>query len=101
LVGGRKLAGILTEMATLGTRIEHVVVGVGVNVNGTDLLPTATSLRQAAGTTMDPDQFLARLLGHLEARLDRFFAEGLTAVAADWERYAGVRLDPSGALAIT
>ena len=35
----RKLAGILTEMATAGATVEHVVVGIGINVNGTDFPP--------------------------------------------------------------
>jgi BirA family biotin operon repressor/biotin-[acetyl-CoA-carboxylase] ligase len=33
LVGGKKLAGILTEMTTQGDSIDYVVVGLGLNVN--------------------------------------------------------------------
>ena len=53
----RKLAGILTEMASAGDRAEHVVVGVGLNVNGLDFPPEladrATSLRAALGRAFD------------------------------------------------
>ena len=33
LARGRKLAGILTEMSTIGERIDYAVVGLGLNVN--------------------------------------------------------------------
>ncbi len=33
LVGRKKVAGILTEMRLAGDRIDHVVIGMGVNVN--------------------------------------------------------------------
>lgn len=36
-IGGRKLAGILTEGVIVGTQLEAMVVGVGVNVNVTDV----------------------------------------------------------------
>ena len=49
----RKLAGILTEMVTAGAAVEHVVVGIGINVNGTDFPPDiadrATSVALALG----------------------------------------------------
>ena len=50
LLDGRKVAGILTEMATVGQQIGHVVVGIGVNVRHrladfpTDVQATATSI---------------------------------------------------------
>jgi BirA family transcriptional regulator, biotin operon repressor / biotin---[acetyl-CoA-carboxylase] ligase len=33
LIGDRKVAGILTEMSTIGDEIEFLVVGIGINVN--------------------------------------------------------------------
>ncbi|MBF0449017.1 MAG: biotin--[acetyl-CoA-carboxylase] ligase [Magnetococcales bacterium] len=52
LLGGRKLAGILTEMAVEADRIQFVVVGVGVNLNASvsDLSP---ELAQIATTLSD------------------------------------------------
>ncbi|HTA19793.1 MAG TPA: biotin--[acetyl-CoA-carboxylase] ligase, partial [Polyangia bacterium] len=37
--GNRKVAGILTEMSSEGGRVGHVVVGVGLNVNGAEFPP--------------------------------------------------------------
>ena len=57
----RKLAGVLTEMVSAGARVEHVVVGIGINVNATafpaELADRATSLRAGAGP---PDRPRAR-----------------------------------------
>jgi len=53
LINGRKTAGILTELAADKDRIEHLIVGVGINVNQemadfpSELRPKATSIREA------------------------------------------------------
>jgi BirA family biotin operon repressor/biotin-[acetyl-CoA-carboxylase] ligase len=79
LIGGRKLAGLLTESAIKGQHLDFVVVGLGLNVN-TDLghappfMAPATSLRQELGQTVDR---LALLVAYLDsvarryARLDK------------------------------
>lgn len=52
LLNGRKTAGILTELAADKDRIEHLIVGVGINVNQemsdfpSELRPGATSIRE-------------------------------------------------------
>lgn len=51
LINGRKTAGILTELSADKDRIEHLIVGVGINVNQemsdfpSELRPKATSIR--------------------------------------------------------
>jgi len=115
----RKLAGVLTEMASAGDRVEHVVVGVGVNVNTTafpdELAERATSLRIALATPRPIDRagVLAAVLAAFEPLYDEFERRG-PAVAVDafaaWaalpercridDRLQGVALgvDPDGAL---
>jgi BirA family transcriptional regulator, biotin operon repressor / biotin---[acetyl-CoA-carboxylase] ligase len=92
LAGGKKLSGILTEMATRGMGIEHVVVGVGVNLNGAafppELQPIATSLRLQRGAPVDVAAFAATLCERLEVWIDRFVAEGPPAVTDAWVRFA-------------
>ena len=52
LVGGRKVAGILAEAESTGSRIDFIVAGIGVNVNGhRDAFPA--DLRAAATTVED------------------------------------------------
>ena len=49
LLSGKKFCGILTEMNAEATRVRHLVVGMGINVNQVkfpaELRETATSLR--------------------------------------------------------
>ncbi|ELZ35094.1 biotin--acetyl-CoA-carboxylase ligase [Halogeometricum pallidum JCM 14848] len=61
--GGRKLAGVLTEMEGEADRVSWVVVGIGVNVNvdAADLPPGATTVREAVGD-VDGRTFCQRVL---------------------------------------
>ena len=61
--GGRKLAGILTEMEGEADRVSWLLVGIGVNANvDADALPAgATSIRAEAGD-VDRRAFVQRLL---------------------------------------
>ena len=100
----RKVAGILTEMSTAGDRAAHVVVGVGLNVNGVDFPPEiaerATSLRLAGGgpkqlgeappLPLDRARVLAAFLNALEPMLADFEARGPAAAVAAFEAHAGL-----------
>jgi BirA family biotin operon repressor/biotin-[acetyl-CoA-carboxylase] ligase len=89
LVGGRKTAGVLTEMQGELERVRYVLVGMGVNLNETTfpaaLRGVATSVRLATGRPVDRARFTARLLAALEARYGRFLSGGLASMRADWE----------------
>lgn len=85
-VGRKKLAGVLVESASLGERLEPLVIGVGVNVNRTafpgELADSASSLSLATGKPHDRSMVLARLLVQLELWLLRFVNEGPAPVLA-------------------
>jgi BirA family biotin operon repressor/biotin-[acetyl-CoA-carboxylase] ligase len=70
LLHGRKFCGILTEMSAEATRVRHVVVGIGVNVNQAnfsgELEQTATSLKMATGTEWSRVELCAALLKSLD-----------------------------------
>lgn len=73
-VGGHKVGGMLMEAATVGSRTEFVVLGMGINVNSTPEsigVEGATSLSAAAGKEIDRE----RLLDALLAEFDRFYAD--------------------------
>jgi BirA family biotin operon repressor/biotin-[acetyl-CoA-carboxylase] ligase len=112
-----KLAGVLTEMVSAGNRVEHVVVGVGINVNATsfpaELAGRATSLRAALGRAVDRAEVLAAVLNAFEPLYDDFERDGPAAAVAAFSAFAalpercrvddrlqGVALgvDPDGAL---
>lgn len=74
----RKCAGILVEAATRGSRADALVIGIGINVNRTDLAPelSATSLALAAHGTIDRAIALARALGEIELAVDELVQHG-------------------------
>ncbi len=90
LVSGRKLAGVLTEMAAEVERVQWLVVGIGVNVNADrddfpeELRALATSLRLERGQPVPRVLFAAALLTALEEWLDRHADEGFAPVRAAW-----------------
>jgi BirA family biotin operon repressor/biotin-[acetyl-CoA-carboxylase] ligase len=70
LLGGKKFCGILTEMNAEATRVRHLVVGVGINVNQgkfpAELREIATSLRIETGTEWSRVELCAALLKSLD-----------------------------------
>jgi BirA family biotin operon repressor/biotin-[acetyl-CoA-carboxylase] ligase len=91
LLGGRKTSGILMEMGAEATRVRHLVLGIGVNLNvDRALFPDAfralaTSLASHRGKPVDRVDFAARLYDNLEAVLDRHAQGGFEAVRTDFE----------------
>ncbi len=79
LLGGRKFCGILTEMNAEPTRVRHIVVGIGINVNHAsfsgELEPIATSLRMESGRQWSRVELTAALLKSLDSQY-RKLAEG-------------------------
>ena len=70
MLGGKKFCGILTEMNAEATRVRHLVVGIGMNVNQTkfpaELREIATSLRIQTGTEWSRVELCAALLKSLD-----------------------------------
>ncbi len=85
----RKVAGILTEMASLQDHIRHVVIGLGINVNATSFPPAlpATSLRLATGRRADRGALLATFLNTFEPAYDRFVAAGPADAVIRWRAH--------------
>jgi BirA family biotin operon repressor/biotin-[acetyl-CoA-carboxylase] ligase len=93
LLAGRKVAGVLAELRSLGARVETLVLGIGVNVNvSQDSLDQAlgktawgaTSLKEVLGREIDRMAFAATLLESLERRYDRFRASEGKASVQEW-----------------
>lgn len=95
LLGGRKAAGVLAELASGSPAT--VVVGIGVNVNlREDQIPghlraRATSLAIELGRPVDREALLEALLGRIEAGVGAFERAGGAADTEAWIRRA--RLD--------
>jgi BirA family biotin operon repressor/biotin-[acetyl-CoA-carboxylase] ligase len=95
LLAGRKVAGVLAELQTIGERVETLVLGIGVNVNiSQDKLDQAlgqtpwgaTSLTEILRREIDRVAFAATLLTSLERRYDRFRAsQGKAIIVQEWK----------------
>ncbi len=97
LVGERKVAGILVEAITVGSRVEAVIVGVGINVHTRhfpdEIADRATSVALVAGGGAVPDraEILADALASLDRELHLVVARGLTLVRARIEAADALR----------
>ncbi len=94
LLQGCKVAGILTEMKTLGKEVQFVVLGIGINVNmrRDDLAPqlakVATSMSLAAGKDFSRLEIAVKLFGKIEGLYKLFLREGMSPIRELWLGYA-------------
>jgi BirA family biotin operon repressor/biotin-[acetyl-CoA-carboxylase] ligase len=95
LVGGRKIAGILTEISTEPDAIDYVVVGLGLNVNvparqfPKEIRDKATSILVETGKVHSRAAILRSFLEHFE-RIYALFREGRFRLILDrWKAFAG------------
>ena len=65
-VGRKKLAGILTEFALKGKGIDHVILGLGLNVNWDPSFSQSTSLKTETGRTVSRNDLLVGILKRFE-----------------------------------
>ena len=76
VLNGKKLVGILTEMSTEIDYINHVVIGVGINVNMTglpeELSEKATSLRLETGRIVKRSPIIAAVMRSFEKNYSLF-----------------------------
>jgi BirA family biotin operon repressor/biotin-[acetyl-CoA-carboxylase] ligase len=94
IVGGRKIAGILTELSAEPDRVHHVLLGLGVNLNcreadlPEDVRAEATSLMLERGQHVPRALFTAALFTRLEEWLDRHAAYGFRQAREAWRDLA-------------
>jgi BirA family biotin operon repressor/biotin-[acetyl-CoA-carboxylase] ligase len=124
MIGKRKLAGILAEGAAQGNRLQHVIVGFGVNLQNTsfplELGDRATSIEAETSRPADRARIFAQILiafgaryrdlqsGRFDAILSawRALAPSLPGSLVEWDTVAGVMrgraedIDDHGALMV-
>jgi BirA family transcriptional regulator, biotin operon repressor / biotin---[acetyl-CoA-carboxylase] ligase len=88
LINNRKVAGVLIEASTKNGGIEHVVIGVGVNVNqhrfAGELQSKATSLKLALGREVDRAALFQEILSSLESNYNSIMSDGLQSIVPTW-----------------
>lgn len=89
LINGKKICGILMESTSQGSKIERVVIGIGLNVNQVifqgsfNLEPTSIKL-ELGGESIDREKLLAELLNTFEETLARIPTEPQQ-IFKDWK----------------
>jgi len=93
LVHGKKVAGILTEMSAELDRVQHVILGIGVNMNMSagefqpELRKLATSLKIESGRAILRADLATAILYELDRNYARVCAGGFAAIADEWEAH--------------
>ena len=90
LIGGKKIAGILVELAFLRTAAA-AVVGIGLNVNQMgfppDLADTATSVALETGRCWDVEESSLDLVGALFTEYENYQHRGFEEILRRWRKY--------------
>ena len=91
LLGGKKFCGILTEMNAEATRVRHLVVGVGINVNQAklpaELREIGTSLKIETRTEWSRVELCAALLKSLDREYRALLTGGAEARGSVLKRF--------------
>ena len=91
LIGGKKVAGILTELSAELDKIRCVVLGIGIDVNldagelPAELKKTATSLKIETGEAVSRAELAAAILRELDEDYSRVCAGKFQKIADEWE----------------
>ena len=109
LIGGKKIAGILTECSSDAAGRMFAIIGIGLNVNHdampADIANRAASLRMLTGRTIDRSALAAAIVAELAARLpdvdtafDRILAEAArrSSILGKWIRLDAADLSFEG-----
>jgi BirA family biotin operon repressor/biotin-[acetyl-CoA-carboxylase] ligase len=93
LIRGKKIAGILTEMSAELDRVQHVILGIGVNMNMSagefqpELRKLATSLKIESGRAISRADLATAILYELDRNYTCVCAGGFAALADEWEAH--------------
>lgn len=110
LINRKKVSGVLTEMKSMGDKLDYIIVGIGLNVNMTKEfveknlpsdLDKITSLLMENGNEFDREYVASKLISYLDECYLKFLRQGVYSVVADWTNEWGklnefVSIDVSG-----
>lgn len=94
LLGGKKLAGILTEISTEMDVVDHMVIGLGLNVN-TAVFPSeiqgkATSLLIETGKTHSRSELVRNFLKWFEGYYEMFQHGDFETILDRWRQFSHI-----------
>ncbi len=100
LVHGKKVAGILTELGAELDQINHLILGIGVDVNlsagdfAPDLRRIATSLKTELGVPVARAELAAAVLHELDVEYARLLSGNFAMIADEWESHCATLGQP-------
>jgi BirA family biotin operon repressor/biotin-[acetyl-CoA-carboxylase] ligase len=89
LLGGMKVGGILCELDAETDSVNHIILGIGVNVNNETprkLKRIATSLKEECGMLFSRAEFIRCLLDKMESLYLKSKHEGFEPILAAWKK---------------
>lgn len=90
LVKGKKVCGILTEVSAEVEKVDHVILGIGINANiklselKDGIRKNSTSIANEVGKSVNRTVFLASLLYEMEQEYIRFKTRQFTEILDEW-----------------
>jgi BirA family biotin operon repressor/biotin-[acetyl-CoA-carboxylase] ligase len=90
LLGGKKVAGILTELSAEVDRVRHVILGIGIDVNQdasefpAELRKIASSLKIESGEAISRPALAVEILHELDRDYSRVCAGKFSELAEEW-----------------
>lgn len=91
LIGDKKVSGVLIESsAKAGGAIDHLIIGIGVNLtfHPDDALFTATNLKAETGRQLAPKEFLVALSATMLKRFNDWDVHDFSAIREEWSAAA-------------
>jgi len=95
LVDGRKVCGILSEMKTVGEKVDYAIIGIGLNANldveedfPKELRETATSIQKALGRKIALEELFRILLEKVDSLYQIFLRDGFSPILKKWKSFA-------------
>jgi len=87
LSANKKIAGVLIENVVKQNRLEHSIIGIGLNVNQTQFndLERASSLKLICKKTFDLDKILQKFIAEFQIEYKRLESAAFEALKADYE----------------
>lgn len=92
-INERKICGILSEIKTIGKRIQFIILGIGVNINMTTegmpdpLRNIATSLKEETGKDISRLEIVVKLLDSITDQYHSFLSEGFGVIRTRWRSF--------------
>ncbi|HVU28693.1 MAG TPA: biotin--[acetyl-CoA-carboxylase] ligase [Verrucomicrobiae bacterium] len=93
LIGGKKVAGILTELSAELDKVRCVILGIGIDVNldahefPADLKKIATSLKVESGEKISRAELATAILRELDFDYSQICAGKFSEIADEWEAH--------------